>query len=81
MEVVKLFINNKPQGIYGITNKDEVTDALLDSMNDGTTDMEYTREMLNMHLDKGLCIIPKSSKSFDWDENIHGKFFTDKNNG
>lgn len=77
MEIIKIYVNYKPQGVYGITKKEEVTDALLDMMNDGTETVEFTKEILNNHLDKGLCIIPKTSKPFDWDENVHGKFFTD----
>jgi len=35
MEVVKLFVNGKKQGIFAITKKEEVTDVILDQMNEG----------------------------------------------
>lgn len=73
MEIIKIFINGKKQGVYGITKKEEVTDAFLDMMNDGDT--EFTKDLLEAHLENGLCIIPKDSKPFDWDNDLHGEFF------
>jgi|GWRWMinimDraft_5_1066013.scaffolds.fasta_scaffold152887_2 hypothetical protein len=75
MEIVKIFVNGKKQGIYAITKMDEVTDAILDVMNEGSENKDYTRAVMETHLKKGLAFIPKTEKPFDWDENIHGSFF------
>ena len=75
MEIVKIFVNGKKQGIYAITKKEDVTDAILDVMNEGKEHPDFTRSVLETHLAKGLAIIPKTEKPFDWDENIHGSFF------
>lgn len=75
MEIVKIFVNGKKQGIYAITKKEDVTDAILDIMNEGKEHHDYTRAVLEAHLSKGLAIIPKTEKPFDWDENLHGSFF------
>jgi hypothetical protein len=75
MEIVKIFVNGKKQGIYAITKKEDVTDAILDIMNEGKEHPDFTRPLLEAYLSKGLAIIPKTEKPFDWDENIHGSFF------
>jgi transposase-like protein len=77
MQIVKIFINGKKQGIRAITQKDEVTDILLDTMNDGIQSKEFVKAALKLHLEKGLAFIPNTEKPFDWDENIHGNFFAD----
>lgn len=74
MEILKILMNGRPQGIYAITKKEEVTDALLDVMNEGKESKEFTKDILNLHLENGMSIIPNSSEPFDWDENIYGKF-------
>lgn len=75
MEIIKLMTAGYPQGIYAITKKEEVTDVLLDIMNEGCENKEFTKDVLNTHLESGLCIIPKNEKPFDWNEEIHGAFF------
>lgn len=75
MEIVKIFVNGKKQGIYAITKKEDVTDAILEAMNEGKEHPDFIRAMLETNLSKGLAIIPKTEKPFDWDENIHGRFF------
>ncbi len=74
MDLIRTITNGKPQGIYAITDKQEVTDALLDIINEDKEN-EYNKDMLKTHLEIGLCHIPAGQKAFDWDENIHGKFF------
>jgi hypothetical protein len=76
MEIIKLMTNGYPQGVYAITKKEEVTDALLDAMNEGKEDKEFTKKVLETHLESGLCFIPPNEKPFDWNEELHGKFFT-----
>lgn len=78
MKLIKIFTGGEKKGVYAYTEKEEVTDALLDMMNDGSETVEFTKTILMEYVDKGICIIPKSSKPFLWDENIHGEFFTDK---
>ena len=77
MEIIKYFIRGQKKGIYAITRKEQVTDALLDSMNSGELSEKLTKDLIENHLDKGLCFIPKNSECFDWNEEIHGKFFID----
>lgn len=72
MEAIKIFLNGRPQGVYGITDKDEVTDALLEEFHDDPKTAKY---LIESHLEKGLCIIPKSAEPFEWNENIHGPFW------
>ena len=75
MEVIKIVLNGKMQGIYGITDKEGVTNALLEELTKDNFSKEYIEDTIQFHLEKGLAVIPKDSKPFDWDENIHGKFF------
>lgn len=74
MEVVKFIQDGRRQGVYAITKEEEVTDFILDAMNNGEEDGEYTEEVLRWHLKEGCCIIPKGAEPFDWDESIHGDF-------
>lgn len=77
MEIIKLMINGRPQGIYAITKKEEVTDVLLDKLNQAKKeDKYYARMVLDAHLKSGLYVVPVDEKPFDWDEDLHGKFFT-----
>jgi len=77
MEILKIVTNGRKQGVYAITKKEEVTDALLDMLNDNKENKEFTKDMLYNRLKNGLCIIPKDSKPFEWNDDLHGKFFTD----
>lgn len=75
MEIIKILTNGKKQGIFAITKKEDVTDAILDQINNSDLkDKEFLNDLLKTHLKKGFCIIPKTETPFDWDENIHGKF-------
>ena len=75
MEVIKILTNGKRQGVFAITKKEDVTDAILDQIsNSDLKDKEPLNTLLQMHLKNGLCIIPKTETPFDWDENIHGKW-------
>jgi hypothetical protein len=75
MEIIKIFVNGKKKGVFAITKKEDVTDAILDAMNEGKDDPVFVRAVLDAHLDKGMYFIPNTEEEFDWDENIHGSFF------
>ncbi len=75
MQLIKTMINGFPQGVYAITEKEEVTDVILDIMSKGDESKENTKAALDLHLEKGFYFIPKGSTFFEWNEDIHGKFF------
>lgn len=74
MEIIKILINGRPQGVYAITKTEDVTDALLDLMNEYKDNPDFTKAIIETHLKKGLCIIPKNEVPFEWNESLHGKF-------
>lgn len=74
MEIIKLMTNGIPQGVYAITKKEEVTDQLLDMMNNVVGDKEFLKYVLFKHLKEGLAVIPPGSEVFDWNQEIHGEF-------
>lgn len=76
MEVIKILVNGIPQGIYGITKKEEVTDIFLDMSNDENQDKLILKNILDSHIENGFAIIPKDEKPFDWNEDLHGVFFS-----
>lgn len=73
MEIIKIFRNGKAQGVYAITDKDEVINHILDNI---TEENKPYAEMLlkDTQEGKGVCVIPKGNQPFDWDENLHGQF-------
>lgn len=78
MKLIKLMTKGYPQGIWAITDKQEVTDAILDKIQEDKNieSKNESKNVLKFHLEsEGLCFVPKNEKAFDWDENIHGVFF------
>ena len=76
MEAVRICINYKREGVMAITDPQEVLNCLLDNLIEATTEKKkkHALDIINLHEKHPQCIIPKSSKPFDWDENIYGKW-------
>lgn len=70
MEIIKIVSEDGVYGVYAYTERQEVIDNILDNIEN----KEERGTVLNM-INEGvkLCFIPKDSKRFKWNENIHGK--------
>lgn len=67
----------KPQGVWGVRDPEKVMDIMLDKISeesdpDKIKSMKETMKYFMQHDD--MIYIPAGSETFDWDENIHGKF-------